>query len=183
MGKLLLASLVAALAMMAWAFLFWTTPIAGNLFGHPGPAEDLLRSALAALPESGAYFVPDMPEGGDMEAWKARHRAGPIAHLHVIKGGAEPMPPTQYVWGLLHMLVTALILAFMLRMALPVLDGYAARVGFVVLAGLAAAVWGQLGQPIWFLHGWGYHILYALYDWISWLLAGLVLGAFIKPAS
>ena len=181
MGKLLLASLLAAIGMMAWAFVFWVTPLGSGLVQPAGQGDPALMAALSSLPASGVYYVPGMAEGGDEEAWAETYRTGPIAHVFVSLEGREPMPPTLYIWGFLHMLVTGLLLAFLLTLALPALGGFGARVGFVFLAGLAAAIWGQIGQPIWFFHSWGYHIFYAVYDLVSWLVAGLILAAFIKP--
>lgn len=58
---------------------------------------------------------------------------------------------------------------------------YVARVRFVTIAGVALAVFGSLRMPIWWHLPWLFHLVSAAYDVTAWLVAGLVLAAFIKP--
>lgn len=177
---MLLGSLLAAVAMFVWGFVFWTTPLGKAAMSH-GVDADRAQEALRGLfPEDGAYFVPDMAEGESQESWLERHRRGPLAMVFVHRAGANPMEPMTFVNGFLHMLITCVLIAWLLGKALPALPTYGARLGFVLLAGFAAAFWGHAADPIWFYNPWRFHLLAMVYDLGAWGLAGLILARFVR---
>ena len=69
----------------------------------------------------------------------------------------------------------------LLLVALPALESYARRVAFVCGLGVFAAVAVRLSEPILWHLPWGHFLHGATYDAASWLVAGLVLGAIVKP--
>jgi hypothetical protein len=95
--------------------------------------------------------------------------------------GTDPMAPSVFLLGFLHMLASAFLLALALRTAAPALRAYGARVAFVALVGLFVGVWAHLGEPIWWHQPWGFHVLAAAHDVIGLGLAGLVLARFVRP--
>ena len=176
---LLLGSLLAAVALFVWGFLFWGMPIVQPIDSGVDGAK-----AQAALKEllthDGVYVVPEPPGQEMTEGWKAMHRQGPIATIFYRTRGMEPMAPTVFVLGFVHNLVTCLLIGLLLGKAIPALPSYGARVGFVVLAGVAATVWGHAGDPIWMAHPWRFHLLAMGYDFVAWTLAGAILGKFVR---
>lgn len=182
MKRWLLSGVIGAVLVMIWGFLFWATPLSmGSM--KTGADEEILRPALLqSLPEDGVYFVPGFDESHEEEAFAAAHREGPLATVFFVREGSEPMRPAVFVMGFVHTLVSVLLLGLLLRLAAPALPGYGARVGFVFLAALTAAVWANLGKPIWYSHPWTFYAYSLVYDVVAWLLAGLVLARFIRPA-
>jgi hypothetical protein len=178
MRRLLMGTTVAALVLFFWGFLYWgASPLAWVIIG-PVPDEVALQGALReALPEPGAYFLPH-PGREDAETHSARAKAGPVATL-LVHGGADPSDPTPFVAGFVHMWVSALLMGLLLRRFAPATFGSAVRVA--TLAGLAAAVWSNLGRPLWYWQPWDYHLLFAVYDFSGWVVAGTVLAYFVRP--
>ncbi len=177
---MLVGSVLSALAMFVWGFLFWTSPLGKATMSHgvdPGSVQDAL---LELFPADGAYFVPDVLEGEAEAKWVERHRQGPLALVFIHRAGADPMEPMTFVNGFLHMLITCVLIAWLLGKAAAALPSYGARAGFVVLAGFAATFWAHAGDPIWFYNPWKYHLLAMVYDFVAWSLAGLILARFVR---
>ncbi len=182
MKQLAFGVVLAALAMFVWGFLFWGVPWPNPAYSHLSEADEaaLWETVRDHVPETGVYYLPDVQREGTMEAAVARHRQGPLAKVMVHAEGAEVMSAGVFIGGFLHMLVSAFLLALLLRGAAPVLGSYGRRVAFVVLAGLAVAVWANLGEPIWNYHPWTHELTNAVYDWTSCIVAGLVLARFVR---
>jgi hypothetical protein len=167
--KKILAYPLAAIAMFVWGFLFWgilSEPLGLShvVADEPGLGETLND----ALGDDGVYFLPgDM---ADEAAWTARHQAGPLAMIHFRRAGGDPMAPSLFLSGFLHMLVSATLIGWLIQAA-PA----SGRMKVVFLAALAAAVFANLGTPIWMYQSWKYHSLVAAYQFVGWLLAGVLL--------
>jgi len=177
MKRLLIGTTLAAVVLFLWGFVYWgAQPLAWRIIG-PAPDEATLQKALGEmLPEPGAYFVPH-PTTSDPATHAARAQAGPIATI-LIRGGEDPNDPAAMGWGFAHMWVSALLMGLLLRRFAPTSVGAAA--GIAAMAGLAAAVWADLGRPIWYAQPWDYHLLFAVYELGGWVLAGAVLGFFVR---
>jgi hypothetical protein len=177
MKRLLVGTTVAALVLFFWGFLYWgASPLAWVIIG-PAPDEAALQAALAeAVPEPGAYLVPH-PTNSNAEVHAARAKAGPVATV-LVQGGADPADPTPFVMGFVHMWISALLMGLLLSRYAPTSVG--STVATAALAGLAAAVWSNLGRPTWYWQPWDYHLLYAVYDFTGWVVAGLVLAFFVR---
>ena len=72
-------------------------------------------------------------------------------------------------------------LALLLKIALPALGGYLARVIFLSLLGITAALYSNFSMPVWWHHPWTFYLLSFVYDVGAWVAAALVLAAFVKP--
>ncbi len=66
-------------------------------------------------------------------------------------------------------------------LAAPVLATYKARFKLAAVAGLAGAIYSNLGKPIWWHQPWDFHVLNFAFDFGSWVLAAFVLAWAIKP--
>jgi hypothetical protein len=175
--KKTLAYALAAIALFVWGFLFW------GLLSEPlgmyrvAADEGALGAELSeALGEDGVYFLP--AETSDDAAWVARHTAGPLAMIHFRRGGADPRALGTFLAGFLHMLVSAILIAWLVQAA-PA----GRRMSTVVLAALAAAVFANLGTPIWMYQSWRYHELVAGYQFVGWLVAGAILAKMLPERS
>jgi hypothetical protein len=54
-------------------------------------------------------------------------------------------------------------------------------VGFVALAGAAAALFIEGNEAVWWQITWQWKLYQAVYDVTFWIIAGLVLAAFVGP--
>lgn len=181
MGRLITGAVLAAIAMFIWGFLYFTVnPMARAVFQRAPDDAAAQAALLEVLPETGTYVIPGNME--DEAAFAELHEAGPIAFVHYTGEGRPVMSSHVLLYGFLHMLITALLIGWLLRMAAPGLPGYGARVGFVALAGLTASVFTHIGAIIWWSLPAGWFVFAAVYDLTAWIVAGLVLAKFAVSA-
>jgi hypothetical protein len=185
MVRIISGAVIAAVVMFVWGFVFWgLLPTASSVIKGPPDAEGL-RSALKGAP-TGVYRLPDLAlmSSAD-EADRAEHarqfEEGPIATVFVRAEGAQHMAPSTMVAGFVHMLVSCLLMAILLHVVRRAGTTYLQRAIIVGFAGTVGTVFSNLGAPIWWFHPWNFHALNTLYMIWAWILAGLVLAAFIKP--
>lgn len=182
MLRALIASCVAAVVLFVWGFVFWMFTPAPRAMMKPVADENRLVYELQqSLPESGCYSVPNCANATDDQGKKAaeeRMKNGPMVLVFYRK---EPPGPIMMLYGYAHMAASALLAALLLNLALPGLQSFAARWLFVTLLGTFASVWITLSQSIWMMHPWEYSLLYAGFQVVGWVLAGLVLAAIICP--
>jgi hypothetical protein len=180
MRKFVIAPVFAALAMFVWGFLYWGAP--HNLpYRSLGKVSDPAATAEAVgklFPVSGAYFLPS-PLDGEMTMTEMMKR-GPSVEVHVRKESLTVMDPAVLVRGYLHMLVVAVLLTVMLCGLEKAFVRWTCRVKFCAFLGLLVAV-GDLGAAIWWGHAWGWTIALSAYDFVMYLIAGLVLGKIVTP--
>ena len=103
-----------------------------------------------------------------------------VMHCH---GSMSSMEPVVLALGFLQEFVTVMLMGALLALAGPSLPTYVSRVRFLTLAGIAVAVFTDLGAPIWWRHPWPFHLVSAVYTVTAWFVAGLVLSAVVGPRS
>lgn len=179
-GSLLVGSIVSALVLFVWGFVFWVVlPFSKTAVNQlEGPAdvqaaasliEGLqLQDGLTVFPHPSDQASPDLTRGPFLEISYA--------------SDVTYMDPMVFAAGLLHYFVSAVFFGVLLGLARSALPTYASRVLFGLLFGITATVLLNLGQPIWFHRSWTYALGVAGYDTGMGLLLGLVQGGFIKPA-
>lgn len=180
--RIILASVLAAVAMFFWGFLYWAAneqPYAAL----KSPADS--AAAAAALqehfPEPGTWMVPSMvlTESYTQDDMEKLHAAGPNAIVH-LKPGSTGMGPTL-LQGFLGMLATAFCLAVLLNKVAPQFPKYADRVRFAGSIGVVGAVLIDVGDAVWWHQAWGWQLYQIFYHISVCLVAGLVLAYFIAP--
>lgn len=179
MKQLVIGSVVAAVAMFFWGFLVWgVSPFPYQVLKPVADVPALQDALKGALPESGVYLFPHPSQGTEREI-QERLAHGGFGRVVFVREGAT-MGGGTFGLGYLHNLVTAFLLALLVRSAGG--GSYGARFGTVFLAGLAGAIYSNLGKPIWYFDPWGAHVLDFAYDLSSYVVAGLVLAKFVKAA-
>ena len=105
MRDLLIGSVVAAIAMFLWGFLFWGVGLI-DPFAHTSIAaqQELSKTLQTSLPEDGVYFIPDRTLESP-EDWAKTHTKGPVVSISIMKSGAAPMATSKLLMGFAHMLV------------------------------------------------------------------------------
>jgi len=182
MNKYILGSFLAALAFFIWGFLYWAISPLPKKFIQTNPDEAAARTMLKQLfPTDGTYFIPNWSD--DVEKMNDAHMAGPVATVHIKNAGADPMPPSFFVMGIVHSWVSTLLLTFLLVRASPaVLSGYWRRVRFVTLVGVAIAVISDFSFAIYWGNPWPIYLFNASFVITAMFVVGLVLAKFVKPA-
>ena len=179
MKRLVIGSVIAAVAMFIWGFLVWgASPFPYQVLKPVADVPALQQALKGALPESGVYMFPHPSQGTEAETQK-KLSEGAFGRVTFVREGAT-MGGGTFVLGYLHNLVTALVLGLVLLRVAPGAT-YGARLGTVVVAGLAGAIYAHLGKPIWMFDPWGAHMFDFAYDVTSYLVAGLVLAKFVRP--
>ena len=183
MKGLAIGSVLAAIAMFLWGFLYFG-PLNGLGAVSSGAGTTALQETLeSSIPESGTYVIPDMSLYlNDADRFATTHEAGPRAMLHVQKSGAPVMDPKVMIVGFIHMLVVAFILGVVLQMVLPALPTYGGKIVFLAILGLLAGLWVNFGQVVWWAHPVKYHLLNSVYHVVSFAIAGAILGKFVKSS-
>ena len=173
--RTVIVGLVAGVAMFLWSGL-------GNLATPLGTA-GIARTpdepqALAALGQvfgdrSGLYVLP-------FSAMTKRAPPGPSAVV-VYQGRGEVfgVTPAKLAQELAIELLVAVLAAVLVRAS--GLQGWRARVGFVLGLGLLAAGMTNASNMVWFDFPLGYTLAYATIQMIGFLIAGLVIAAGLRP--
>jgi hypothetical protein len=157
------------------------------------------QAAVAAMLEeqklsTGVYSYPAMsqPVPGApaaeqqkaMDDWMALRRQGPIFSVFYQAQGAEAFAPQVLGGGFGINFICSLIAATLLWMAGPSLASYGRRVLFVALLGVFAAIFRDVALFNWMNFPADYTHAMIIDVLISWVLAGLILGAIVKrPAT
>lgn len=179
MKQLGLGALLAAIAMFLWGFAFWGAGIADPFEHMSADQEAALASDLGdRLPGNGIYVIPDITL--DPQEAQRRYETGPIAIISYRAEGSQMPNMMAMLKGFIHMLVTAGLLGFVMRLVGPASD-YIGRIKQGTLIGAVGLIFANLSVPIWFLQPWGFHVNYFVYNVVAVILASAILGKFIKP--
>ncbi len=165
MRSLAVGSIVAAIVMFALGFVFFG--LLGMMMFAPLSPETAaaVQGALGQhLTATGTYMVP-----GDEAAWMA----GPSAVVDFIAAGDAPAMATAMILGFLHFFVSALLIG----MALKAVGGDATRrMNVAFWFGIAAALFMDLGDPIWYGFSWRGSLIEFVFDAVMFVAGGLVLA-------
>ena len=182
MKRVLIGALLASVVMFVWGFLFWGISPVPKRFMKSVPDETGLAQKLQeALPETGLYILPNMGPGVSQEEFMRRHLAGPLAQITFVRQGTNPMGGGTMGGGWLHMFGAAVLMGLLLLQVPGAPTAYQ-RFCILALVAAVAAYWTNLGKPIWWHQPWDFHVLYAVYDLTSLLIAAAILGWYVKKA-
>jgi hypothetical protein len=180
--RLLIGAILAAIVMFVWGGAFWMV-LATQIGVMRSPDEHMRENMLKAMQdaESGDYFYPlPAPLGGSQEDYEKKMKEGPIMQISYRNEGA-PGNAVFFGLGFVHLLALGIIAGFLLTLAVKSLPTYLSRVGFVLMLGIFASAAIDVENVVWMFHPWRYPTMLAVYHVSSWVLAGLVLGAVIRP--
>ncbi len=185
MTRILVGSLIAAVVMFMFGFAFWAASGLSDRALSGAVDEQQARQMLSEqFPSDGTYKVPYSPDYEDT-VWQERMGEGPIATVIIKHGGKDMESPIMMVYGFVHYLACALLIAVLLSMAVGSGSGgmtsFGKRLMFVTLTGVAMAAFHHGGNVVWWEYPSDFPLLTAAYDIGAWFLAGIVLAAMIKP--
>lgn len=180
MGKLVIASVVAAIVLFSWGYVAHMFLSLGSMGLKPLPAS-AVTALHTAVSESGMYvypFVdPDTATADSMKEAEAQALAGPVVIMAYDHDGREMMPPStmgiEFATNVLSALLAALVL-------MQVAGGFASRLFCVTLLGLFAGL--TVNVPLWNWYGFsdGFTIAALIMHGVGWFLAGIPLAIMVK---
>lgn len=171
MKNFVIAPAVAALAMFVWGFIYYG--ISGLPYRTLQPSA-AIAPALAKLPATGTYIVPDPSTGEDLSTYK-----GPVAVLNY-NANPRSMGATMAL-GYVHCFACAFLLAMLLWRVGTWLGSFPCKLMFCFMVGLIMTLTAKGGSYVWW-HASGPWVLAEMaYDLIEFLLAGLILIKLVTP--
>lgn len=154
------------------------------------PAEEILAPMMrAAIHEPGFYFFPGVEmksgmtkdqEKAAQDRWAEKWREGPHGIMIYSPGGAAFNFGKLLAIQFEICIVSALLIAWLLAMAGGGLQSYGAKVLFVAIVALFAALFGNLPYWNWYAFPTGYTIAYMATSVLAWSIAGLGMAKVMK---
>lgn len=177
MKKTIIGVVATTVVLYVWGFLFWginTIPYESmKQTADVAGAQAMLREYF---PESGVYMIPGMIT--DPAELEARYQAGPTGMLHIQHGSRTPMDLTIMIGGFVLNLVFVALLAVFFKTAKATEFRDFARLSLIT--GVTAVVLIDVGDMIWWQETIGWKIWPLVYNFTAFLIAGHLLGVFMK---
>jgi hypothetical protein len=180
MKALILSGLLGGFVMFAFGAAYWMNPLPKKAFASAKDDVALQQTFREGLGESGTYVIPNMNQ--EPAAFMEKHKQGPnvIIHYHAGGMGPESMGPMM-IKGLIFQVLSAFVLALLMKMVVAQLPTYGSRVKFATIVGVVAVVFIDGGNMNWWFHSVPFTILTGAFHILSFTLAGLVIAKFIRP--
>jgi hypothetical protein len=181
------AGIAGGILMFVWSSVAHVVTPLGQIGFSQIPNEAPVLAAMhnSMGDKAGLYHFPwvDPKDPNMMAKYVAATKVNPSGLMiyHPPGAGIAMMPKTLVI-EFVKETVCALIAAFLL--AQTTIAGYAARVGFVTLAGVAAAITTNVSYWNWYGFPTDYSLAYAFMNIVDYLAAGLAIALVLrKPAS
>jgi hypothetical protein len=182
MARTVIGVLIAAVVIYAWGFVYWGMgPYREVIWKQTKSGEAAGKALSMHFTERGTYFVPN---AADPDTLEARYTKGPVAFVHMLAPEGRPMVDTMIMGtGFVLNLVVIVLVAVLLHNVTPFIPTYLGRVGLVTLAGITASVLIDGGDVVWWQIPWEWKVYQATYNISVWIIAALILAAFIRTSS
>ena len=186
MKQTIFGIVLAQVVLYFFGFLYWGLGPYPTLIWKQ--AKDTAAAAQALreqFPQNGTYLVPST--AGSPEDVDKAMRQGPVAFVHMLRVEGRPqMEPSIMATGFVTNLIVIVLIALLLRRAAPALPTYADRAKFVAFAGFIAAFFIAAffidgGEIVWWQMPADWKLYQAGYDFLFWVIAGLILSRFVEP--
>jgi hypothetical protein len=179
MVRVVIGSVVAAVAMFIVGFLFWSTPLQyAGYSSATEPQNAAVQLSLAQnLPHTGRYMVPETgtPNGA------IQYGKGPVALIDYNSRGFSTSDPAVMIGGFVQEIVVSLMIGFSLLAIAGRVPDFVSR--FRVAVGLSAAgsVFILFAEPIWRHADWRYAIYALVANMAMLTAASFVLTRWFLP--
>lgn len=184
--QIIIGGIVGGITLFVWGVISWAAMDwhHATVQSHNG-VNAVVENIEEHLPGTGVYYFPPMTfEQGDteaMEAWVELHKTQPYGMVIYNATPGYPMSAMRLVRGFLVDIIASMMATILLVMALPSLGGYWTRVFYVLALGVFAIMSVHLVNHVSHDMPLSWTTGVALDATASWLFAGLVLGAIIRP--
>jgi len=177
MHRTILGVVVTTLAIFIYGFLFWgvnTLPYeAWQQTPDDAAAQAMLREHF---PTSGTYYIPGR-QHSEADLLKLSEQ-GPVGFVQIDVDGKPAFEPAVMIGGLILNLVFVCLLVGLFRITRATEFRDFARTSLV--AGAAAVLLIDGGNIVWWAAPVGWQIWPAIYNFTTFLIAGHLLGIFMK---
>ena len=171
MQRLIIGSLVAAVAMFLLGYAFYGTALMSLGWGTAAPQVQAgIQSALRELPGTGTYVIPS----GNTPDAIAAYAHGPVAQIAYNSGGFAMVDGTSLGGGFIHMAVSVFLLGCVLATVPGTSFGTQARLVLGISA--TAMVYLHFAGPIWYHTDWRNALYTGVADFIVLSVGGLIVG-------
>jgi len=180
--RIIIAGVVGGIAMFVWTSIAHVALPLGQIGFSQIPSEAPVLAAMhnSIGDRSGLFFFPwtDMKSKNAMADEEARMKVNPSGLLIYHPPGASAMTAQTLIVEFIKEAAVSLIAAFLLAQAL--LAGYAARVGFVTLAGVAAGLTTNVSYWNWYGFPGSYTATYMAVQIVGFAVAGTVAALVLR---
>ena len=177
MKKTVIGILVTTIAVYVFGFLYWGVSTIPYSSWHQTADDAAAQQALSKhFPESGTYFIPGTNNPAEIRT--QLYENGPVGFVQIRHGGSLEADPAIMLGGLVLNLIIVSLLAVMFRVSGASEFRDFARLS--VVAGAVAVVGIHGGDIVWWRAPVDWKVWQLLYDYTVWLLAGHLLGIFMK---
>ncbi|HVO80459.1 MAG TPA: hypothetical protein VMT28_07000 [Terriglobales bacterium] len=185
---LVLGTILGGLAAFAWSMVSWEVLGWHEKTMLSFQNDDEVSSVIAShAPKDGTYLMPGMPPTQGMTAEQkkdaeaavvARMQKGPIVVAAVRRGGFGSFGRAMII-QVLSLMAAAFLLTWLLLQTSGL--GYARRVIFLAIVGLAASVIVDLPNWNWWGFSGAYTAVNLADSTLTWMFAGLVIAKVASP--
>ena len=160
--KISIGILVTAIVLLVFGFLYWAVNPLPNETLNTVPDPDAAASAVSEqFPETGMYSFM---------------RSGISATVTVNHEASLEVDPLVMVYGFIHYLLIAMVLAVVLQSGAPL----TAHIRRAFILGLAAVIVVEGSDIIWWGYTWGWKLWGAAYHVLVFVIGALVLSKFLS---
>lgn len=172
MTRLLIGSLIGALAMFVLGFIFYGPLIGLGFAQAPIETQIAVQTALKSLPGTGVYLIPF----GNTPAEIAAYQQGPIAQIYyTARGYPIPHVPTL-VGGYVQMAVSVFLVGLLLWGVRDQVRDFASRARIVIGVAAIGSVYLNLSGPVWYHAPWHNALYVAAVNFLILMVGGLILA-------
>lgn len=182
MGRIILAGIAGGVAMFFMMSILHLSPVSEtgiSQMANDTPALEALKTATGN--RTGLYLFPsvDMKQKDAMAKMEARMKVEPFGLVAYQPPGALGMTAQHLVSEFAKEIVQSILLALLVSFTL--IATYWGRVGFVVLVGVVSTITTNASYWNWYAFPTSYTLANMFIEVASFLAAGLVIAALIKP--
>lgn len=181
MFKLLIGTVVSAIAMFIAGFLYFAGPLGTLGYAEAGEREsavlqEALKTHLGAT-GTGTYVIPNPAS----QTGTILYGNGPIATVNFNASGFPLDSAEGMIWGFVLYLVAAAMMAGALSQIDRRVPDFKSRAVIVVLFALASATLSILTNPVFLHHDWAYSIFTFIGSVFITCVGGLILARWFMP--
>ncbi len=176
-GKTVLGVLIAGVVLFVFGFVYWAmNPLPYAAANSVTDAAAVQSAAAALFPEDGFYMVPG--PSNDPAALDLL-KSGPSVLLSIDHSPTPGADPGALGTGFIHNLISALLLALLLRST----AGFAAKVALGTLLGVIATVVINGSEVIWWQQPLNWQLHHMIYYVLYFAIGATVLAMFLPDPS
>ncbi len=184
MKKIIIAGSIGGIVLTLWGFVAWMgLNFHGDTIRSCPDNETFSHNFANSIKEEGVYVIPAIPDAKSEDSqniWQEKIISGPIVTIFFRPTGGDPTMITNIIYGTLINMLVAMLVAWILSRSTASKQSYFARVSFVGVLAIFASITIHISNWNWMYFPIKYTTAMSADLIVGWILAGLVIAAFIK---